>query len=291
MNKNKKIGRNELCLCGSGKKYKNCCMQKETKINNSNQTNISTKELLGLIRFGLENLNALENNSKKINTKGIGILNNSTIECKFYPYSQFSIDIKSEIARIMEFIYSFLNDNVFWNKKTNYIAIRAYDKNENEIIYAISSFQNAKFIANGKTIEWLNGTIFQDNTKEYRLSIAKKQISEIENSLRHVINNVLSTKYGEKWWDISCGKKLSNKVKNLYENQFDEIIANGNILIKYTHILQLKKIICTNWKDFKHLFPNKIEFENSIDELNVIRREEAHNRAITGKHLKDLQII
>lgn len=24
-----KIGRNDPCLCGSGKKYKNCCMQKE----------------------------------------------------------------------------------------------------------------------------------------------------------------------------------------------------------------------------------------------------------------------
>jgi uncharacterized protein len=24
-----KIGRNDLCLCGSGKKYKNCCLQKE----------------------------------------------------------------------------------------------------------------------------------------------------------------------------------------------------------------------------------------------------------------------
>ena len=26
---NRKVGRNELCPCGSGKKYKNCCMQDE----------------------------------------------------------------------------------------------------------------------------------------------------------------------------------------------------------------------------------------------------------------------
>ena len=25
-----KIGRNDLCPCGSGKKYKNCCLRKET---------------------------------------------------------------------------------------------------------------------------------------------------------------------------------------------------------------------------------------------------------------------
>ena len=27
---NQKIGRNDLCPCGSGKKYKNCCQSKET---------------------------------------------------------------------------------------------------------------------------------------------------------------------------------------------------------------------------------------------------------------------
>lgn len=27
--KHAKIGRNDLCICGSGKKYKNCCMGKE----------------------------------------------------------------------------------------------------------------------------------------------------------------------------------------------------------------------------------------------------------------------
>jgi uncharacterized protein YecA (UPF0149 family) len=28
----KKIGRNELCPCGSGKKYKKCCMGKKDKL-------------------------------------------------------------------------------------------------------------------------------------------------------------------------------------------------------------------------------------------------------------------
>ncbi len=29
MSKKKKIGRNDPCPCGSGKKYKNCCLKKE----------------------------------------------------------------------------------------------------------------------------------------------------------------------------------------------------------------------------------------------------------------------
>ena len=27
-----KLGRNELCHCGSGRKYKNCCLDKEEKL-------------------------------------------------------------------------------------------------------------------------------------------------------------------------------------------------------------------------------------------------------------------
>lgn len=30
-----KIGRNEPCYCGSGKKYKKCCLNKENNNNNS----------------------------------------------------------------------------------------------------------------------------------------------------------------------------------------------------------------------------------------------------------------
>lgn len=28
---NRKVGRNEPCPCGSGRKFKNCCMEKEVK--------------------------------------------------------------------------------------------------------------------------------------------------------------------------------------------------------------------------------------------------------------------
>lgn len=27
-----KIGRNDVCMCGSGKKYKKCCMNKNTEL-------------------------------------------------------------------------------------------------------------------------------------------------------------------------------------------------------------------------------------------------------------------
>ena len=39
-----KIGRNELCSCGSGKKYKNCCLKKQNVDDNELIKNILKKE-------------------------------------------------------------------------------------------------------------------------------------------------------------------------------------------------------------------------------------------------------
>ena len=213
------------------------------------------------------------------------------MECKFYPVSEHSFDIKKEIATIMAFVFSFINENSLWDIRIEQIAVRAYNKKEVEIMYALSSFDNAKYISEGKSIEWLKGTIFQENTQEYRLGIAKKQISEIESSLRKVIIDILSKKAGNNWWAILMSNKAGNHIKKTYSDQFGEDISDGAILIQYSYINNLRKIITTHWKDFKHLFSDKISFENSMLKLNEIRREEAHNRPISENILKELKTV
>jgi len=46
---NKKIGRNDPCPCGSGKKYKNCCLKKG---NDWNSTRELTAQEMAQIKFG-----------------------------------------------------------------------------------------------------------------------------------------------------------------------------------------------------------------------------------------------
>lgn len=286
-----KIGRNELCYCGSRMKYKKCCLEKDkTKPKNENKPQMTISAILDILKFGLQNLDILTEDTRKVQVKEITILNKDSIECKIYPYKTNSIDIKLEIGTIMGFLYGFFKDDSFSDIiKPDYFAVRAYNKQDIEILYAISSIETAGFISNGNSIEWLKSTLFQENTADYRLGIAKKQISEIENALRHIIVDVLSSKHKNDWWNNSVGAKLSKSVKSDYKNQFDEEIDDGATLIKYTYLLQLKKIICTNWRDFRHLFVSKIEFENSIVDLNIIRREEAHNREITEQHIEQLK--
>ena len=255
------------------------------------ETKPSIQTILLWLKTGLENLDIFVESRKKVLVKDLAILNENTIECKFYSYSENTIDVKGEIATIVGFMYGFLKDGSFENLEINYYAVRAYDKNDIEILNALSYKDTAKLIGQGNSIDWLKSTLFTENTNDYRLGIAKKIISEIENSLRYVIENILSKKYGIDWWNIALNNKMGESIKNTYYEQFGEKNFDGKILINYTYILQLKKIILTHWIEFKHLFNDKEVFETVIDELNVLRREEAHNRNITENSLKELEKI
>ena len=286
-----KLGRNDPCYCGSGLKYKKCCMSKASSNSQINQLDLSISSILSAIRFGLENLDALIESDRKVRVKDISILNENTIQCKFYSYSENSIDIKLEIGTIMGFLSGFLKNDSFESVEFKYYAIRAYGQNDRELLYAISSKQTAQLAGKGDSIGWLQSTLFQENTDDYRLGLAKRIISEIETTLRHVIKDVLSKEFKDNWWDQAINNKLGRSIKETYFNQFGDQISDGNILINYAYLIQLQKIITTHWNYFKHLFGKKIEFENSLNELNIIRREEAHNRIITEEHLAELNRI
>lgn len=265
-------------------------MTKDVKANIETKE-FSIKEILTFLEKGLKNINSVNKKVSNIAVKNIELLNNKTLVCKFFAQSENSIDVKAEISSVMGALHGFFKDDSFKNFTHSYYGVRAYDNSDTEIMYALSSLESAASIGNGKPLEWMKTTLFQENTKDYRLGIAKRQISEIENALRVIIVDRLSLKHGSDWFEKSLGNKLYENIKGVYENQFGTEIEDGNILIEYTFVLQLKKIICTNWKDFADLFSNKIRFEELIVELNEVRREEAHNRDITANDLEKLNKI
>jgi len=280
-----KIGRNELCPCGSGKKYKNCCLLNTPT--NSSRASSSIEKILEFVKFGLSKESAVGyalNN--KINIRNILLINSDTLVCEFFPYSQDSIGIKTEIGFIISFLEAFFRDNLHTPEIENY-GVKAFDENNQEILYALSSKQAAKAIGNGQAIEWLKNTIFEDNSEDFRLQQTKRKISEIEHALRRLICNILSKK-DEYWWANCIRRKIRDSAENAFENQKGVTISLGDELIDFTYLLQLKTIIIDNWRDFSSIFSNKNTFENSIESLNVIRRNEAHNRTISHSEIKDL---
>ncbi|MCD4734927.1 MAG: hypothetical protein K8R53_02685 [Bacteroidales bacterium] len=265
-------------------------------MNKKEESNIADKEfsiseILSFLKTGLQNINLVNKEVANIDVKKIDLLNNKTLECQFYAVSNNSIDVKVEISSVMGALHGFFKDDSFKNIILNYYAVRAFDKEDSELMFVISSKETAALIGQGNSVDWMKSSIFQENTKDYRLGVAKRQISEIENALREIIVDRLSKKHGEDWFILSVGKKIRKGVINIYYNQYEIETEDGNILINYTFILQLKKIICTNWKDFSDLFANKIEFEKLLVEFNSIRNEEAHNRNISTEDLEKLKKI
>jgi hypothetical protein len=252
---------------------------------------VSITSLLPIIKMGLEAQDAFNDMNKPFRVINIEVVNVDSLQCRFSAYSETSADVKTEISSIMVYLCSLFKGHPFEGIHIKNYLVRAYDQSSTEIMFAISSRAVAEQIMNGNAVEWLKSTYFQENTKDYRLGLAKGMISEIEKSLRVVITDVLKKKFGTRWWNESIGINLSSDVKRIYESQFGVPTEDGDILIEYTFTLQLKKIICTNWVHFRHLFQSKNVFENSMDQLNLLRREEAHNRNIAEQQLDHLNKI
>lgn len=249
-------------------------------------------QLFQFIKSSLETQSAVPNDqNKKIRVKNVNIINDDTLLCEFYPYSNKSMDIKLEIGFIMPLLASFWKGNHHVPQNIQNFAVRAFSDQDEELMYAISSRESAELMGEGEPIEWLQKTIFQDNSDDHRVTIAKRQISEIENALREVICDVLNKNYGAQWWNNRVGRRIRNGAQSAYENQTGIISSDGNELISYTYLLGLKKIITDNWSDFSNIFQNRTNFEAWLDDLNSIRREEAHNRPITHTHIANLKQI
>lgn len=245
-------------------------------------------DIIPIIKFGLENPSSINAEFNKIHIKDLTIINEDTLCCEFYPYAKNTNDIKVEIVTIMSFFNGFFRNDGFEGISFRHYAVRAFDTNNTELLNAISSKETAEFLGKGNSIDWLKSTFFQENTDDYRLAQAKRIIAEIENCLRELIKKILNKHFGNNWWHRALDNKLGKEVKQIYLNQFGITCNDGNILVSYTYILQLKKIITTHFNLFKPYFGSLIDFENQIDALNLIRREEAHNRHISETNLKDL---
>lgn len=254
------------------------------------QSILTRKNLLSLIKLGLDNSHIFNPKSQRYKVKELRVINEDSLECSFYSVSMESLEIKKEIVGIMGFFNGFFRNGEYKKIEFKYYCVSAIDENDNELLYALSSKETSELIGTN-SIEWLKLTYFQENTNDYRVGQSKVIISEIENTLRQTICTVLQSIHQNNWWEKLVERNIKNDTENLYKRQFGEITSDGSILINYTFTLDLKKIIVSRWNNFSHLFTNKDKFENCMNELNNLRREEAHNRPISHSQLEQLKKV
>ncbi|SIS70307.1 hypothetical protein SAMN05421786_1011108 [Chryseobacterium ureilyticum] len=252
---------------------------------------ITIENLTSMIKGTLKTLHFFNSDCKEINIKDVYLLNEDTLCCDFYPVSENSYDIKFEMAPILGCFNSFFRNNQYENINLKNYAIRAYDEDDIEILYALSSKAKAELIGKGGSIEWLTTVFFQENTADFRLGQAKQIISEIENGLREIVKIKLKDKFGNEWWETGIDNKTARDVKKIYLNNFGVDCTNGDILIDYTFIYQVKDIILSNYELFKSYFHSSSQFESLMDDFNKLRRGEAHNRSISNMDLENLRSL
>lgn len=286
----KKIGRNDPCPCGSGKKYKKCCLRKslDHKIRTPKMT---LKTMTDAAKLHLNTLASGVDSTKKIVVKSIDIMNN-VLAATFHPNSRDSMGTKIEANQIIAYLSGlFDGEDELGDFGITHFAARGLDDNENDIMYVVSSKESARFARNGQSVEWLTHSIFQDNTDENRLSQAKRMISRVEKGLRSIITHVLKNQDGSHWWN-NINKKVSKSAENAYSNKYGvTTLPSGDELIEYTYLPSLKEIVLDNWNDFKHIFQDINDFTHDMDRLNFIRREESHNRVISPSLILELEEI
>ncbi len=286
----KKKGRNDPCPCGSGKKYKKCCLRRSLD-HRIRTPKITLKTLSDTAKIHLNTLASGVDSTKKIVVKSVDTMNNVLV-ASFYPNSRDSMGTKIEASQIIAYLSGLFDEEYeLGDFGITYFAARGLDDNENEIMYAVSSKESARFARNGQSVEWLTHTLFQDNTDENRLSQAKTMISRVEKGLRSIISHVLKNQYGSSWWN-NLDIKVSKSAENVYLNKYGvTTLPSGDKLIEYTYLPLLKEIVLDNWNDFKHIFQDISDFTYDMNRLNFIRREESHNRIIEPSLIVELDEI
>jgi hypothetical protein len=254
-------------------------------------TKLPIPQLLDAIRIGLAAQRPDDTRPERnLRVERVRLLNDTTLLAEFKPYSTYSIDVRKDATYIISFLYSVLAGNNLATFRVDNYAVRALSEDGEELMYAVSSTDGARCASEGKPIEWVRRTLFQDNTPDHRLAMAKNRISALETALRHIISEMLERE-DKRWWTSRVPNSVRSITQKTYEAKFGSATTDGKALIEYTYLPNLKQIIVENWATFASLFADQGKLVSRLDELNVIRRDEAHNREISTTQCKQLDAI
>ncbi len=97
------------------------------------------------------------------------------------------ITVRGEIAGVMVALSGLGIPELFPVLHAESFGLRAYDAAGEELLWVVSSIEVAGFAGEGRAVEWLANSLFQDNTPAYRRSQADRIIGQIETGLRELL--------------------------------------------------------------------------------------------------------
>ena len=201
------------------------------------------------------------------------------------------LTVRGEIAGVMSALSGLGVTELFPVLHAETFGVRAYDDAGEELLWVVSSIEVAGFAGDGRPVEWLANSLFQDNTPAYRRSQADRTISRIETGLRELLDHhglqQIGAAYPNQLWSPSELSKLKCRAEAEGHNGED-----ARTLLDYVLLLQLRDAIVNHhdWFDDGCL-PDTGTLKDSLDALNAVRRKVAHHREISSAELRDCRAI
>ncbi len=199
--------------------------------------------------------------------------------------------VRGEIAGVMGGLSGLGIPELFPVLHTETFGVRAYDAAGEELLWVVSSIEVAGFAGEGRPVEWLANSLFQDNTPAYRRSQADRIIGQIETGLRELLDHHgrqrIGADYPDQLWSPSELSELKGRARAEGRNSGD-----ARTLLEYLFLPQLRDAIVDHddWFDDGCL-PDTGAFKASLGALNAVRRKVAHHRPISSDELRDCRAI
>ena len=218
-------------------------------------------------------------------------MSDQTLAVEITARSTDPIEVRGEIVGVMVGLSGLEIPELFPALRAERYGVRAYDGAGEELLWVISSVEVARFAGNGRVVEWLANSMFQDNTPAYRRSQADRTIGQIETGLRALLDHHGRQRYGSAYpnllWSASELSKLKDQADDEGRNRED-----ARTLLDYLFLPKLRDAIVDHHDWFNNVsLPDPAALKKSLSRLNAVRRKVAHHREISSDELKDCRDI
>lgn len=115
----------------------------------------------------------------------------------------------------------------------------------------------------------------------------------LENSIRRLIKDTLSEKYGKDWWSNKVPEGVRNEVAKRQENEKDSVIAVRSFddHLSFTTLGELIPIIENNWNDFSDILRSRKAVSQTLRQFNQTRNIIAHSCELPANEILRLKLL
>ena len=114
----------------------------------------------------------------------------------------------------------------------------------------------------------------------------------LENSVRKLITNVFTEKYGMNWWDKKISNRIRSNVTKLQKDERDTVMSISSAdNLAYTNFGELIDIICSNWDDFKKMLRSRKSVQNALSQFGKIRNVIAHSCELSDDEILRFKLL